>query len=320
MTPRAVVVIANWNGRQLLPNCWRALMAQTFRDFEVIVVDNGSTDGSIDWLASQAASALVIRNSTNQGFAAANNQGIRASTAPLIATLNNDALPEADWLHALIDAADQNESIGMFASKILLLNPIGQLDSAGIEVDRTGIAWNRYWRQPDSASVDESVEVFGPSAAAALYRRSMLDQIGLFDETLFAYYEDVDLAWRAHWAGWRCLYVPTARVEHVHSATSGQGSPFKNFLLGRNKWLVILKNYPFSRLWRYVPLMILTDLGAALVATIRTRNVSPIRGRWAAVRLWSNVRHWQREVRVKQAEQSIDWRNIFSPIQLWRRS
>ncbi|HET7377632.1 MAG TPA: glycosyltransferase, partial [Anaerolineae bacterium] len=176
------------------------------------------------------------------------------------------------------------------------------------------------WRQPDSAAVDESVEVFGPSAAAALYRRSMLDQIGLFDETLFAYYEDVDLAWRAQWAGWRCLYVPTARVEHVHSATSGQGSPFKNFLLGRNKWLVILKNYPFSRLWWYVPLMILIDLGAALVATIRTRSASSIRGRWAAVRLWPNVRHWQREVRAKQTRQSIDWRNIFSPIQLKRRS
>lgn len=312
MPTRVCVVIASWNGRQLLPECLAALAAQTFRGFEVIVVDNGSTDGSAAWLAAHAPTVRVICNAANRGFAAANNQGIAASDAPLVATLNNDAVPEPAWLDRLVEAADRLDWAGMFASQISLRDSGGRLDSTGIEVDRAGIAWNRDWKKPGPDRSTEPIEIFGPSAAAALYRRAMLDQIGLFDEDLFAYYEDVDLAWRARRAGWRCAYVPQARVEHAHSATSGLRSPFKSYYLGRNKWRVIARNYPFETLWRYVPVMALLDLVALCGAVWQSRSLAALRGRGAAWREWRQIRRPPRDSR------SIDWRQLLAPIRLSR--
>ena len=123
------------------------------------------------------------------------------------------------------------------------------------------------------------VEIFGPCAGAALYRRAMLDEIGLFDESFFAYLEDVDLAWRGRAAGWRCLYAPAARVLHRHSATAGEGSPFKRRQLGRNKVWLIAKNYPFRQLWWAAPLVILYDLAAVLYALVTRRDTQALRGR-----------------------------------------
>ena len=319
MPPNVSVIIPNWNGCQLLRRCISALIAQTFSDFEIIVVDNGSQDGSVQWLETQASHVHVIRNSTNLGFAVANNQGIRASSASLIATLNNDAVPAPDWLEALAQAADRAGRVGMFASKILLCEPEGHMDSAGMEVDRAGVAWNRRWRLRDPGQETEYAEVFCPSAAAALYRREMLNQIGLFDEDLFAYYEDVDLAWRARWAGWACLYVPQAVVRHAHSATLGRGAPLKIRLLSRNKWWTIVKNYPFRAMARYIPIMILFDVGAMLAAALTGRTLSPMCGRWAA--LCSLRKMWQKRREVQRhARGAIDWHATLVPVRLPIRS
>jgi GT2 family glycosyltransferase len=290
MPPQISVVILNWNGRRLLPACLSALDAQTFRDFEVIVVDNGSHDGSPEWLAAQYPAIHLITNETNLGFATANNQGLRASQAPLVMLLNNDAYLTPDCLQKLVGAAEDAMWAGMFACKILQHAAPDRMDSAGIEVDRAGIAWNRGWNE-SSARHTQALEVFGPSAAAALYRRTMLDQIGLLDGDFFIYYEDVDLAWRARRAGWRCLFVPEAIVLHVHSATTRRGSPFKRRLLSRNKWWAIAKNYPFAQLWPYIPAMLLIDLAALLVSLIGERNLSALQGRWEAMRGWRRMRH-----------------------------
>ncbi len=320
MSPHLSVIIPNWNGRQLLTECLAALRAQTFRDFEIIVVDNGSHDGSLEWLLDHAPEVIVIRNEVNLGFAAANNQGFQAARAPLIVALNNDALPEPDWLQVLVETAERETWAGMLACRILRRDPAGVIDSLGIEVDRAGVAWNRAWGRPyTDRLVNTPCEVFGPSGAAALYRRALLDQIGLFDEDLFAYYEDVDLAWRAQWAGWRCLYVPGAVVHHVHSATSKLGSPFKARLLGRNKWWVIAKNYPFASLWYYLPAMLLLDLGAALVTSIRGRHVAALQGRWAALRGWGKI--WRKRSQFQYpARPAIAWRQRLVAVQLvrWR--
>ena len=312
MISRVAVVIANWNGRHLLPDCLAALATQTFRDFEVIVVDNGSRDDSVKWLTINAPATRIICNSSNLGFATANNQGIRASSAPLIATLNNDAVPDPAWLDRLVEAADHLAWASMFASQIILRDSGGRLDSTGIEVDRAGVAWNRDWKKPGPDRATEPIEVFGPSAAAALYRRAMLDQIGLFDEDLFAYYEDVDLAWRAQWAGWHCAYVPQALVEHAHSATGGQRSPFKSYYLGRNKWRVIARNYPFAALRRYVPVMVLIDMVAMCGAVWQSRSLDALRGRWAIQREWRQIQ------RPPRGARSIDWRKLLVPIRLSR--
>lgn len=316
MTPQITVVVLNWNGRHLLPACLSALYAQTFRDFEVVVVDNGSRDGSADWLTSHYPAVRLIQNSTNLGFATANNQGIRASQAPLIMLLNNDAYLAPDCLQMLIEAADRAPWAGMFACKILQQDAPDRLDSAGIEVDRAGVAWNRGWGEPAAAHT-QALEVFGPSAAAALYRRALLDQVGQLDDDFFIYYEDVDLAWRAQWAGWRCLYVPQAIVHHVHSATTRCGSPFKRRLLSRNKWWAIARNYPFGQLWFYVPVMLVIDLGAMIMSLVSERNLSALRGRWEALHGWRTM--WRKRQTLQDTvAPRLRWRQILTPINLAR--
>lgn len=313
MTPQVSVVILNWNGRHLLPDCLAALDTQTFRDFEVIVVDNGSQDGSPEWLAAQYPAVRLLKNTTNLGFAAANNQGLRASQAPLILLLNNDAQPAPGCLQALVGAAAHHTWAAMFACKILQQAAPDRMDSAGIEVDRAGVAWNCGWDEAATEHI-QPLEVFGPSGAAAFYRRELLDQIGLLDDDFFAYYEDVDLAWRAQWAGYRCLYVPEATATHIHSATAGRGSAFKVRLLGRNKWWAIAKNYPYRALWYDVPLLLAVDAAAVLAALARDRNLNAVRGRWQALRGWRQM--WRK--RASQPYAQVDWRKKLSAV-VWQR-
>jgi GT2 family glycosyltransferase len=272
----------NWNGRRHLERCLRALEAQTARAFEVLVVDNASSDGSADLVRRDYPQTRLIENPRNLGFAAANNVGIRQSTAPFVVTLNNDTEPRQDWLQHLLEPAKSDESVGMVASKMVFASRPQVINSAGIALDRAGIAWDRLGGQPDS--VHSAVEeVFGPCAGAALYRRSMLDQIGLFDEDFFAYLEDVDLAWRARLAGWRCLYAPGAVVSHVHSATGVEGSPFKSYHLGRNKVWCIAKNYPAPQLLWWLPVIVLYDLAAAGYGVLKRRDFAALRGRLAGL-------------------------------------
>lgn len=279
------VVIPTMRGRAWLPECIAALRAQTFRDFEIIVVDNASADGSREWLVGQP-DVRVIRNEANVGFAAACNQGIRASDAPFVALLNDDTRAEPQWLEALVEGMSaahprQKKEIGSCASLMLFADRPGVVQSAGIAVDRAAIAWDRLRGCPaDSAAALCACEVFGASGGAALYRRAMLDEIGLFDERFFAYLEDVDLAWRAQRAGWRCVYVPRARVLHHASATSVAGSPFKHRLLGRNKVWLAVKN---ARL-RDWPLIAFYDIAAVLYAGLTRGEWSHLAGRWVGIR------------------------------------
>jgi GT2 family glycosyltransferase len=293
--PATTIIVPNWNGRQLLDACLAALGAQTWRDFKIVIVDNGSTDGTVTWVQERYPDVQVIANGRNLGFATAVNQGIRDSGTRYVATLNNDTKPDVGWLAALVAAAERDPRVGMCASKMVFADQPGVINSTGICLDRTGIAWDRHGGEPDARSESEPVEVFGPCAGAALYRRAMLDEVGLFDDDFFAYLEDVDLAWRARQAGWRCLYVPAARVLHRHSATGVEGSPFKSYLLGRNKVWLIVKNYPFAPLWPYVPLLFLYDLAAVLYALVSRRDVTALRGRLAGLigarRMWRQRRH-----------------------------
>lgn len=284
--PSAVaVIILNWNGRDHLAACLPSLFAQTYEQFEVIVVDNGSTDGSQRWLREHYPQVRLVENSTNQGFAAANNQAIRATQAEYIVLLNNDTVVEPHWLRALVAAAKTDPAIGMVAAKMLLASSPGIIDSTGIAIDRAGIAWGREGGRPDHpASPGALVEVFGASGGAALYRRVVLDEIGLFDEAFFAYLEDVDLAWRAQWAGWRCVYAPDAVVWHHHSATGNRIPHFKSRLLGRNKIWLIARQYPFPHILWYLPLILLYELLSLAYAARERRLGSALAGRLEALR------------------------------------
>jgi len=297
MSSHVVVIIPNWNGQQHLQTCLNALLRQARPVDEVVLVDNASTDGSCAFVAENYPQVRLLSCEKNLGFAAATNLGIRSTQSDYVATLNNDTEVEPMWLEELVRDMEANPHLGMAASQMLFYQQRGTINSAGIAVDRVGMAWDRLGGLPEEAGT-RAENVFGPCAGAALYRRSMLEQIGLFDEDYFGYLEDVDLAWRGQATGWSCLYVPSARVYHVHSATAREGSPLKNYLLGRNKWWTIFKNYPWPHWLAYAPLILGYDLLANLYNLVLKRDVHALRGRWAALR--SAPAAWQKRRAVQQ--------------------
>ena len=227
-----------------LLECVRALESQTRRDFEVIVVDNSGR--GLAKVNQTAGNAQVIENARNLGFGEAINLGIRASQAPYIASLNDDAAPVPGWLDALVKAMEARPDVGMCASQVRLFGE-DRLDSAGMLVCRDASSKQRgHGRMPEDFPVME--EALLPSGSAALYRRAMLEETGGFDASFFLYCEDTDLGLRARWAGWKCLYVPQAVVEHHYSHSAGRASPLKAYYVERNRLYVLVKNFPLRML------------------------------------------------------------------------
>lgn len=291
------VIILNWNGARLLPDCISALARQSYRDFELWLVDNGSIDGSptlLDdlegspqplWLTQPLPrQARVIRNADNRGFAAGNNQAIQLAHARYVVTLNNDAIAEPDWLGELVATANTGlPSVGMVASTMLFSHLQGVVASAGISVHRDGVALDRGVGKA-SAELEQlgTVPVFGPSAGAALYKTAMLRDVGLFDPRFFSYLEDADLAWRARSRGWRALHNPRARVSHEYSATGGHNSPFKSRYLARNRVWLLYKNMPSPLLAEFASIILRYEL-LALLNALLTRDIYSLRGRLEAL-------------------------------------
>jgi GT2 family glycosyltransferase len=241
---RLSVIIPTLSADLRLSECLESLIIQTRSDFEVIVVDN-SGQGLVrrNGLASHAR---VIENSRNAGFGEAINQGVRASTAPYLATLNDDAVPRPNWLAALLEAIERRPDVGMCASQVRLFGE-DRLDSAGMLMARDGSSKQRgHGRPPEDFPVAE--ETLFPSGSAALYRRALLEETGGFDPGFFLYCEDTDLGLRARWAGWKCLYVPDAVVEHHYSHSAGRASPVKAYYVERNRLFVLAKNFPAGML------------------------------------------------------------------------
>ena len=294
--PRVSVVIPNWNGGHWLDPCLDALETQTFRDFEVVVVDNGSTDDSLDRLRRRRdAGALALRLvelSENVGFAAGINAGIATCTVEYIAALNNDTEPCAGWLSALVAALDAHPAAGSAASAMLCLAEPDRIDTIGDGYRWDGRAYKIGTGSPASRIPAEPFQVFGACAGAALYRRRMLDEIGLFDERYFAYMEDVDLALRARLAGWTCLCVPKAVVLHAGSGSSGGGmSDFSVRLTTKNIYATILKSVPAPLTPVVLLASVATLAGGMLTAAIfdrprwmRPRIGAVVSGMRAAVR------------------------------------
>lgn len=247
------IVIPNWNGKKFLKTCLDSLKRQTFKDFEVIVVDNGSTDESLEFLRENYPEVNVIGLSSNRGFSAAVNEGIKRSAGEFIALLNNDTEVDPRWLEELHRGLVDNPSAGSCAPKILFFHERDTIASVGIQYHRDGTASDRGRGAKDQRQYDEMCEVFGASGAAALYRKSMFDRIGLLDEDFFAFYEDVDLSFRAQLAGYKCVYQPKAIVYHVAGGTVSREKPRNRYLCDRNLIRVLIKNLPDSLIIRYFP-------------------------------------------------------------------
>ncbi len=224
-----------------LSECLRSLETQSIRDFEVVVVDNSGKH-----LVPLNAASKVIHNLSNLGFGAAINQGFRASDSPFVATLNDDAVAHPRWLESLLAEIEKRYEIGMCASQVRLAGE-DLLDSAGMLICADGSSKQRGHRQPPSA-FPRVQEVLLPSGSAALYRRDMLNEIGLFDESFFLYCEDTDLGLRGRWAGWECMYVPEAVVEHRYSHSAGRASALKAYYVERNRLFLAAKNFPSKAL------------------------------------------------------------------------
>jgi GT2 family glycosyltransferase len=242
------VVIVNWNRRELLRACLASLARQRNASFETIVIDNGSSDGSADMAAGEFG-ARVIRNPDNRGFCAANNQGIAAASGDFIALLNNDAEAEPEWLSELHRACSRAPEIGMAASKVLVWEDPRRIDKVGHLIFPDGQNRGRGAGALDEGQFDREEEVLWPDGCAAMYRKQMLDEIGGFDEDLFAYGDDAELGLRARIAGWRCWYAPRAVVRHHRGSTLGKGSAERLKLIERNRVLLAVKLFPWSLLW-----------------------------------------------------------------------
>ena len=276
-------MVVNWNRRELLRACLASLARQTGVVFEVIVVDNGSSDGSAE-MAQREFGATVIRNADNRGFCAANNQGIGAARGDFIALLNNDAEAEPGWLAALHEACAAVPDIGMAASKVLVWEDPRLIDKAGHLIFPDGQNRGRGAGARDAGQYDRREEVLWPDGCAALYRKSMLDHIGGFDEDFFAYGDDAELGLRARIAGWRCLYTPDAVVRHHRGATLGKDSTRRLELIERNRLLLALKLFPWSLLWLN-PFYFAVRLAAGALAAGANRGDTAhfpgFRGKWA---------------------------------------
>jgi GT2 family glycosyltransferase len=235
------VAIPTLAADEALSECLASLDRQTFSNFEIVVVDNSGRG-----MVQAQGRVRVIANERNVGFGAAVNQAYRASEAPFLAVLNDDTIADPGWLAALLRAVDTSPEVGMCASQVRLAGD-GRLDSAGMLLCGDGSSKQRgHLERPEDYGRIE--EVFFPSGSAALYRRRMLEEIGCFDESFFLYCEDTDLGLRARWAGWKCLYVPDAIVEHRYSHSAGKASALKAFYVERNRLFLIVKNFPLPEL------------------------------------------------------------------------
>jgi len=247
MPPIASIILVNWNGARHLPVCFMALRQQTFRDFEIILVDNASHDDSLELLARDFPEVKVIALKDNRGFAGGSNVGIRAAQGDFIILLNNDTEVDAHWLEEVLAAFERHPEAGSVASKMKLFDQRDTFHTTGDFYRLDGIPGNRGVWEVDLGQYDHEEYVFSTCGGSAAYRRATLDQIGLLDEDFFFSCEDVDLGWRAQLAGWRCVYAPRAVVYHKLKATGGGATA--SFYDGRNFLWVIAKNYPAS-LWQ----------------------------------------------------------------------
>ncbi len=247
--PSVSVVILNWNGLRWIEDCLRSLQASVFTDFETLVVDNGSTDGSADLVREKFGDAVrVVQLDENLGYGAGNNAGIAAARGETIALLNNDTEVDPRWLGEMVAALEKDEKIGMVASKVLSYDDRSVIDNVGHLLYPDGLNRGRGRLERDNGQYDAETEALFPSGCAALYRRAMLDDVGLFDEDFFAYGDDADLGLRGRLAGWTCALAPAAVVYHRYSATAGAYSPLKAYYVERNRIFVALKILPIGML------------------------------------------------------------------------
>ncbi len=310
---RASIIIVNWNGEQFLEQCLTALMKQTVKPHEIVLLDNASTDGSIE-IAQRFPRVRLMALDRNTGFARGNNLAIEAAStdSEWIALINPDAFAEPSWLESLLAAAECNPEFDIFAGKLVNATHPTLLDGAGDAYHISGLVWRMEHGCPVSASADNEREVFSPCAAAALYRRSALDQVGGFDEDYFCYVEDVDLGFRLRLDGYRCLYVPQAVAHHVGSGTTGgRHSDFALYHGHRNLVWTFIKDMPGILFWLLLPLHVALNMISIIWFAWRGHGKVVLRAKRDA--LLGLPLMWRKRRQIQQARVasiSMIWRQL----------
>lgn len=243
------VIVVGFNGERVIPDCLDSLLAQSLRDYEIIAVDNGSSDRTADLIRARTGERVrLLENRENLGFAAANNIGYRVSGGRYIALLNQDARAEPTWLEELVRTAESHPGAGMIASLVLRPGSPAVIDSAGLAVYPDGLNRTRGGGEPDQGQYGTVEEVFAPSGSAAFYRREMIEQTGFYDPDTFLYGDDIDLGFRGRLKGWTCFYAPTAVAHHPLPGRPEIDPREKSFHVEKNRMRVALKYLPLPRL------------------------------------------------------------------------
>lgn len=302
------IVIVTWNSAVHIPSCLTCLCAQTRQDFELILVDNGSTDSSLDLpeIYQQDLHIRVEKLGINRGFATANNIGAHLARGKWLILLNADAFPEPDWLEQFLRASEQNPRYTCFSSRQIQFNAPERLDGAGDTYHMSGLAWRNNYQLPSKTHGLEKRDVFSACGAAALYLREDFLQTGGFDEDYFSYFEDVDLGFRLRLAGKKCLYVPEAIVHHVGSASTGKRSDFSVYHGYRNMIWTFFKDMPSPLIWLLLPLHITTVLFFVGYLSMRGQGKVILRAIRDAVRglpgIFEKRKVIQKNKKIKTAE------------------
>jgi GT2 family glycosyltransferase len=256
--PSVSIVIVNFNGEKLLSDCLVSIQNQTFTDFEVLLVDNASSDGSVHLVQHKFPWAKVIQSEVNLGYCGANNLGFENALGSFIVFLNNDIIAETDWLMELVNAA-KTKAVDICASKVLLMHNEGLIDACGLEVDEYGGSVGIGFLQKDDGRYDKSSSVFSAYGACMLVKREMFKDVGGFDADFFMMFEEVDLCWRARLRGYKVEFVPSSRIYHAKSVTIRKTYTSREFVLKYsfpNRLTSIIKNYEINNVFEKMPFVL----------------------------------------------------------------
>lgn len=320
--PKISVIIVNYNGKGFIRGCLKALEGQTFKDFEVIIVDNGSLDGSLYEIkgfleeTSIVPFTTLIPLDTNLGFAGGNFEGFRHACGEYIALLNNDAEPDGRWLEELVMAMDNDPQVGICASKLIVYGS-DIIDSAG-DGFSTSLKGFKRGEGEKAFLYNKGEYIFGACAGAALYRRRLIEEVGFLDEEFFLIHEDTDLNFRAQLHGWKVLYVPTALVYHKVRSSIGEMSPMAVYYTLRNSGFVKIKNIPLSLFLRCLPVFMLGMVSEFLYFAIKhKRPTLYFKAKIDAIRMLP-VMLKKRRVNLKGAKVDSRYlREIMTPVFEW---
>ncbi len=296
------IVIPNWNGKRFLPACLDSLAELNYPQVEIIVVDNGSHDGSVELLQESYPHVRLARFEKNTGFSVAVNRGITEARGEFVALLNNDTTVDSNWLSEMVKVMREHPEIASCGCKMLSYDDRTILDGAGDGYRRGGLPGRIGHREKDCGQFDQMRYILGACGGAALYRRTLFDDIGLFDDDYFAYLEDVDMGLRAQSAGYKCLYVPTAIMYHLGCGTTGSGySPLVVKLSAQNNWNTIIKNVPGSLLLKFLPQIFYWQAYYFAVVIVRGGQVLPyLHGTWNALKLLPRMLNKRNQIAAKR--------------------